>query len=902
MDTGGLIWTHFFLVVCVCACAVSGNPIGTSVINCNGGGTKAFGPVDEGFSGDVELVTGITAGSNVKLVPYVFPTHLEFLELIFTAGETTATVRTKKPLDADVLAASASTLYYSIMCDGEIKYNNTRTLKITDLNDNAPIFEHKEYNKIVSEAQSVNTEVLRVKAVDADSTPANNVVTYSIAPTSEDFMITSSGAFILKRRLNYNVVKSYTFTVKAQDSGGLSDTATVQINIEDFDNLNPYFLHNLYQAFIPEEQVGVFRTIQPEAIKALDGDTGINMTLTYSISAVTPEKYRPNLNIDSNSGVLSVVTAIDREEMDSSTISVNIKAAQTDDPLKTAGAVVSVTVEDINDNAPEFEKSEYSETLLENSPVGAVVFKATVTDLDQGGFVGTLQIVPESAPFSISSDGTVTVRDSTVLDRETTESFIFQIEATETNPPNTVVTAQVNVTLLDENDNSPAFGSSKYEGKVFANQTVGMLLVQVKAEDPDAGVNGQIKYSITFGNGDGYFSIDEDTGTISLAKTIELVENKIQEFPLYITATDGGIIPRSSSVQANIRAPGDSKPQFLQEVYHGTVEEEQDPGVFILKVNFLAIGSWNLQVVTEADKFAISPNGEFTTKVKLDYDEAPHKYSVEISISDATTTATAVVEVQVTDINDNSPVFASDPTTKSVPEDIEVGSNVTVVPATDKDSGFNKEIRYSLRGGEGRFSIDPVSGMVSVAGELDRETKAEYNLQVVAEDQGRPARSSTATLLVQVSDINDNVPKFSEAEYEVEVLETESVDTSVLSLSAADPDEGANGKVTYSIFQQSPSSDPAVFELDPSSGTLRLAQPLDYSRVKVYSLMVQASDGGTPSLVGNSSVVVKVKDVNNNPPEFSKESYDVSVLESLASGAPFLILEVTDSDEVSCIS
>uniref|UniRef100_A0A3B4T3S9 Cadherin domain-containing protein n=1 Tax=Seriola dumerili TaxID=41447 RepID=A0A3B4T3S9_SERDU len=170
------------------------------------------------------------------------------------------------------------------------------------------------------------------------------------------------------------------------------------------------------------------------------------------------------------------------------------------------------------------------------------------------------------------------------------------------------------------------------------------------------------------------------------------------------------------------------------------------------------------------------------------------------------------------------------------------------------DEGPNGRIRYSLRGGEGRFSVDPVSGVVSVAGALDRETKAEYNLQVVAEDQGRPARSSTATLLVQVSDINDNIPEFSTAEYLAEVLETESAGTSLLTLSAVDPDEGPNGRVTFSIFQQSPSSDPAVFELDSSSGTLRLLQPLDYSEVQEYRLMVQASDGGTPPLVGNSSV------------------------------------------------
>lgn len=306
-----------------------------------------------------------------------------------------------------------------------------------------------------------------------------------------------------------------------------------------------------------------------------------------------------------------------------------------------------------------------------------------------------------------------------------------------------------------------------------------------------------------------------------------------------------------------------------------------------------------LRVESETDKFSISSTGEFTSKAKLDFDEAPQNYSVEISISDGTNSDRAEVQVQVSDINDNSPVFVPGSGSVSVPENAEVGSSVTVVTATDKDSSFNKEMRFSLRGGEGKFSLDPVSGMVSVAAALDRETKAEYNLLVVAEDQGRPARSATATLLVRLSDINDNVPKFSEAEYRVEVSESESVGTSLLTLSAVDPDEGANGRLSYSIFQQSPSAEPVVFQLDSSGGILQLDQPLDYSEVKEYRLEVQASDEGTPSLVGNASVVVKVKDVNNNPPEFSKESYDVTVSENLASGASILTLEVTDKDEVS---
>lgn len=306
-----------------------------------------------------------------------------------------------------------------------------------------------------------------------------------------------------------------------------------------------------------------------------------------------------------------------------------------------------------------------------------------------------------------------------------------------------------------------------------------------------------------------------------------------------------------------------------------------------------------LKVESEADKFDISNDGVFTSKVKLDYDEAAHDYSVSISLSDGVTTDTAVMKVQVTDINDNSPVFESNSVTKSIPEDAEVGSNVTGVAATDKDSGFNGEVRYSLQGGEGRFSVDPVSGLLSVAAMLDREAKAEFNLVVVAQDQGRPARSATASVLVQVSDVNDNDPTFSQSEYKVEVSELAPVNEMLLTLSAVDPDDGENGRVTYSISQQDPSSTPAVFELDSSNGTLRLAQTLDNSEVKVYRLTVQAKDGGTPFRATVCDVTVTVKDENNNRPQFNKESYDVAVSENLASGASIVTLEVTDRDEVS---
>jgi len=320
-----------------------------------------------------------------------------------------------------------------------------------------------------------------------------------------------------------------------------------------------------------------------------------------------------------------------------------------------------------------------------------------------------------------------------------------------------------------------------------------------------------------------------------------------------------------------------------------------------MQVTFFALGLEVppiLQVVNEINKFAISPDGIFTSTISLDYDEAPHNYSVSISISDGVSTAYAVVEVQVTDVNDNSPHFADSSITKLVPENIDVGDNVTVVLATDKDHGFNGDIRYSMEGGKGKFSIDPKSGMVRVVGPLDRESDPEFSLLVVAQDQGRPAKSSSVPLQVQVTDINDNVPEFPKAEFSVDVSENASVGTVLLTLTAVDPDEGPNGEVTYSIRLLNPSTPTVEFEMDSVTGALSLAQTLDYSVAKMYKVLVEAADGGTPTLVGNSTVVITVKDVNNNHPQFSHERYDVAVLENLPSGASLLTLDVSDKDEV----
>ncbi|KAK3510551.1 hypothetical protein QTP70_010009 [Hemibagrus guttatus] len=859
---------------------LGGNPRGTGrtckLHTHGGGGNRTPNP-----GGDVESLTNISPGDDLKLEDYLFPIGKTFLELVYNPEETNATIRTTKPLDADVLK----------------EFKNTRTLQVEDINDNAPVFEKKLYTTNVSETVAVDFQVLKVLAVDADASSENSRVSYSILPPAPaDFEVRNDGTIRLRRRLNYNTASAYNFTVKAADVHNLFDTAIVLINVQDFDNMNPYFDHTLYQASIPENQVGVFTGVTPEAIKAQDGDKGINQPVVYSIITVTPVKYQPNFSIDQTTGVVSVTTALDREDIESVTL--QIQAAQQDDDSKIANAAVLVTVEDVNDNAPEFDQSNYTAVIPENSPTDQFVLQAKVTDRDQGGFVGMLRLIPDTVPFSISADGSIRVKTSAELDRETTRGFVFQIEAIEKPPYTHSTTANVNITLSDENDNAPVFGNTKYEGKVSLDQTVGIPGCQ-EATDLDEGANGEIRYFIDFGNEEGYFSINENTGQISLNKTIPLQENKILQFFLYVTARDGGSVSRASSVLVDIKAPGDSRPQFLQKIYQGRVEEEQEAAE-IVKVTFLSLSPAVpviLTVETEADKFSIDQlTGMLATKVKLDY-EVQKNYTVLVSLSDGTNRDEASVHVEVLDINDNNPEFAFSSITVEILEDAAIRDNVTRVEATDADSGLNAEIRYSLEGSAGMFSINPETGLITVAAALDRETQDKYNLIVVAQDQGRPTRSATASVMVTLTDVNDNAPIFSMQRYEASVLENATAGTNVIGVNATDKDDGPNGMVTYHIAKQDPPSSPAAFSVDAVSGIISVAAQLDYSKARKYTLEVEGRDGGSPSLTGSAVVVVSVVNVNNNPPKFSKDQYDVAVYENIAPGSALVSLEVTDDNE-----
>ncbi|XP_030347049.1 protocadherin Fat 4-like [Strigops habroptila] len=856
------------------------------------------GFLDE-FEGVIEWITNIPPNVNLKLTGTLFPEHLPYVELVYDSGSDNATVRTSKPLDVDSIETDY--LFYTIVCQRTGMNNevdNNRILVLEDVNDNSPEFLQSHYNASVSEVTAIDATIIKVEAVDKDFSPMFNAITYSLwGPNSDYFYIREGdGNVMLKKALDYNEVNLFNLTVQAKEiMGNNNGTASLVIDVQDYDTLNPYFSQSVYNGNISENQVGPL-AIHPEKILAKDGDTGIDEKVLYSIKLVEPPAYSDNFTIDADTGVLEVKTAVDREECPY--LLVGIQASQQDNTFKTADAVVLVTIDDVNDNYPVLSQSSYNISIPENFPNGMAALQVTATDKDEGGFQGTFTLTPVDSPFQLSHDGILTVRNSTLLDRERISSIHLQVTARDHLSPYGEGHSAINILLLDENDNSPTFSGTPYKQDIFNNMTAGMSILQVAADDPDEGINGEISFILAGGNEDGYFELDTSTGQISLKTVIPLGVNQLKNFVLWITAIDGGTIPRSSSVSVQIFAVGDSRPQFIQKAYNVSVEEELASPVEVARVEYESVNPHipvRFEVLTESATFDIDINGIIWTKTKLDY-ESQNNYILNISLSDGNTTDYATVFVTVTDVNDNSPVFGITNTTISILENVPPGTSITSVSATDVDEGFNGLVVYTLKGGEGKMDID-ASGLIVLEKELDREKQSFYNLTVIASDQGQPPLSTALNLTVIVDDVNDNPPVFSSSKYEMSVSEDEVLGKTLLTVSATDLDAGANALVKYSIVSQQPSTSSPMFVINTTTGQLSLSQQLDYETIRQFEVEVEASDGGQPSLSATTLLVVHVLDVNDNPPEFNQAAYDVFVLENLQKGSPIYTFNVIDKDE-----
>ncbi|XP_052036520.1 protocadherin-18 isoform X2 [Apodemus sylvaticus] len=272
--------------------------------------------------------------------------------------------------------------------------------------------------------------------------------------------------------------------------------------------------------------------------------------------------------------------------------------------------------------------------------------------------------------------------------------------------------------------------------------------------------------------------------------------------------------------------------------------------------------------------------GEISIGAKIDREQLCQKNlncSIEFDVLTLPTEHLQLfhIEVDVLDINDNSPQFSRPVIPIEISESAAVGTRIPLDSAFDPDVGENSLHTYSLSAND-YFNIEVRTrtdgakyAELIVVKELDRELKASYELQLTASDMGVPQRSGSSILKISISDSNDNSPVFEQPSYTIQLLENSPVGTLLLDLNATDPDEGANGRIVYSFSSHVSPKIIETFKIDSERGHLTLFKPVDYEITKSYEIDVQAQDLGPNSIPAHCKIIIKVVDVNDNKPEIS---------------------------------
>ena len=397
-------------------------------------------------------------------------------------------------------------------------------------------------------------------------------------------------------------------------------------------------------------------------------------------------------------------------------------------------------------------------------------------------------------------------------------------------PPNTG-SVTLTVILTDVNDNAPLILGT-YDKTIPENEPIHSLVFTMSASDNDAGDNGRFLYSIIAGNPGFHFRIEQITGYVQVSTELDRESQSVYE--LVIQATDLGSTPRSSTVTATVTLSdvNDMAPKFNQGEYTFNVPENVPRGTSVgtvaakdedLGANAIVIYRIKTYLEGHAGKFTIDPStGEISTLGDLDR-EVEGFYSIKVIAEDrGSLSSEALVNVTVTDANDNAPVFTRAKYSTEVFEDLAVSTVILTVTAHDRDLGTNALIGYSIdpnsrdgvRAGE-YFSLNGDTGVLRLIKALDREFFANISMTVIATDAGAQQQSSNTTVSVFIEDINDNRPVFQPSFYNAEVSYEHACDHIITVVTAIDVDQEKNAEVVY---EMDPVYGENQFILDPISG------------------------------------------------------------------------------------
>ncbi|XP_003339609.3 protocadherin Fat 2 [Monodelphis domestica] len=777
-------------------------------------------------------------------------------------------------------------------------------VNVSDVNDNPPAFRQPQYEANVSELATCGQLVIKVQALDPDSGDTTRLE-YLILSGNEDrhFTINStSGIISMFNFCRKHLDSAYLLRVAASD-GVFRTAVPVYINTTNANKYSPEFRQHIYEVELAENAEIGTKVIE---LLAVDPDDGPYGTIDYTIiNKLASEKFSIN-----SRGQIATLQKLDRENPTEKLMPIKVMAR--DGGGRVAFCSVKTILTDENDNPPQFKASEYTVSVQSNVSKGSPVIQVLAYDADEGAnadvtySVDSVEDLADEVIEVNSATGVVKVKESLVgLENQ---AFNFKIKAQDGGPPHWDSLIPVRLQVVPNEVTLPKFSEPSYTFSVSEDLPEGSEVGLVKAVAEDPIIYSLVKGTTPESNKDGVFSLDQETGALTVKKAIDYETTKWYQIDVMANCShqETGLISLVS-VNIQVKDVNDNKPVFEADPYKAFLTENMPVGTTVIQVTAndqdtgvngevtysLALEQGN----AAAELFAInSENGWITTLRELDC-EVQEMYSFYVVASDHGRTiqlsSKALVEVTITDENDNAPQFASEVYRGSVIENGEPGEHVATLRTLDADiSEQNRQVTCYITEGDplGQFGISQTGDewKITTKKTLDREHIAKYLLKVTASD-GKFQASTPVEVFVL--DINDNSPQCTKILYSSKVPEDVLPGHFILQVTATDLDTGVNALVTYSLH--GPGAD--EFKLDPYTGELTTLMLLDREEKDVYYLVAKATDGGGRSC--QADVTIRVEDVNDNAPRFFPSHCSVAVFDNTTVKTPVAVVFARDPDE-----
>ncbi|XP_072524562.1 protocadherin alpha-8-like isoform X5 [Salminus brasiliensis] len=630
----------------------------------------------------------------------------------------------------------------------------------------------------------------------------------------------------------------------------------------------------------------------PEEVKEGSPVGNIAKDLSLDVSSLVRRRFRivPGSDVDffqlnMNNGVLYVNKKIDREEIceGNHQCLINLKIV-VEDPLEIHHIVVEII--DINDHFPRFAEKEKRLEIAESTEQGTRFQLQAARDPDVGANSVRVYKLSQNEHFDVE------VRDrgedklpflvlQKPLDRERKAEHSLVLTAIDGGIPHRSGTLNITIVVLDVNDNRPVFSQDVYTTTLKENTPAETLVLKILANDYDEGPNGVVSYC--FGgdqNSFDIFSLDKLTGEIRVKSEVDFEKSNI--YKLDVHASDSGQPPLTTDCRVIIKIldVNDNKPNIDVTSLSSIVSEDARPGTVIglISVNDRDAGV-NGKVVcllSESIPFELKPSVQdniysLVTKGHLDRELIPH-FDITITATDfgqPPLTSVKTLSVQISDVNDNRPVFLHNPLELYITENNSPGASIFSVSASDKDVQENALIFYQIVKTDDInkniplfLNIDSEAGVICALKSFDFEMEKKFQFHVLATDSGTPPLSSNVTVNVFILDQNDNIPVIlypvssnGSAEGAEEIPRNVNAGYLVTKVRAYDADVGYNGWLLFSLQEI---SDHTLFGLDRYTGQIRTLRLFTETDEAQHKLVILVKDNGNISLSATATVIIKV--------------------------------------------